>query len=556
MRAPAPSSGRSNGCELHMSFVPILGLLTLLGLAWALSAHRREVRLRPVLWGLALQLLLALAILRQDAWSHAGMVVLGLLIVSFIIDQGEHRFGAGWRSALAICAAALAAGALLYLLPEGLLAGAAVAVAAGLLITARLRWPPLARRLAGASLVVLGTTWMIARGLYGRDLFQALGKGVAAFLDLASYGARFLFGNLSDPRFFDAGGGWPGFGFQFAFYLLPVIIFFAACMSVLYHLGAMQKVIEALARFLRWTIGTSGVETLSCSANMFVGQTEAPLLVRPYLAGTTRSELSTIMVGGFATIAGSGVAVYIAMGVPATHLLAASVMSAPAALVVGKILVPELEHSATAGDVKLPEVEVGANLVEAVSNGISDGLKLALNVAAMLVGFIALIAACDVALSFLDSLIDGRLLGGEQVDYASGGSMSPVVSEYRGVFPGSLRTLFGNLLRPLAWLMGVPWADAAAVGHLLGVKISLNEFVAYGILEGHIQEARLSERAIVISTYALCGFANFASIGVQIGGLSALAPERKRDLAQLGMKAMIGGAIASWMTATIAGMLL
>ncbi len=539
-----------------MNLVPVLGLLTLLAIAWALSFHRREVRLRPVLWGLALQLLLALTILRQDAWSHAGMVVLGLLIVIFIVDRGEHRFGDGWRSGAAICGASLAAGVVLYQLPAALLGSAAMLVAAVLAATARLSWPPLARRVAGASVVVLGMTWMISRGLYGRDLFQALGTGVAGFLDLAGYGARFLFGNLSDPRYFAATGGWPGFGFQFAFYLLPVIIFFAACMSVLYHLGVMQKVIEALARFLRWTVGTSGVETLSCSANMFVGQTEAPLLVRPYLKGTTRSELSTIMVGGFATIAGSGLAVYIAMGVPATHLLAASVMSAPAALVIGKILYPELEHSATAGDARLPEVEVGANLVEAASNGISDGLKLALNVGAMLIGFIALIAACDLGLSFLDSIVDGRLLGGEEVKYTSGGSMSPVVSEYRGVFPGSLRTLFGGLLRPLAWLMGVPWADAAAVGHLLGVKITLNEFVAYGILEGHIQEGQLSERAIVISTYALCGFANFASIGIQIGGLSALAPERKRDLAQLGMKAMFGGALASWMTATIAGMLI
>ncbi len=539
-----------------MNLVPVLGLLTLLGLAWALSSHRREVRLRPVLWGLALQLLLALAILRQDFWSHAGMAILGLLVVSFIVDQGEHRFGAGWRSTAAVCAATLAAGAVLYLLPSGLLAGAAATLAVALLATARLPLPSLARRVAGALLVVLGLTWMIARGLYGRDVFRALGEGVAGFLDLAGYGARFLFGNLADPQHFGGDGGWPGFGFQFAFYLLPVIIFFAACISVLYHLGAMQKVIEAFARFLRWTIGTSGVETLSCSANMFIGQTEAPLLVRPYLSGTTRSELLTIMVGGFATIAGSGIAVYIAMGVPATHLLAASVMSAPAALVIGKILLPELEHSATAGDVRLPEVEVGANVVEAASNGISDGLKLALNVGAMLIGFIALIAVCDLGLSFLDSAIDGRLLGGEKVDYTSGGSMSPVVAEYRGVFPGSLRTLFGNLLRPLAWLMGVPWADAAAVGHLLGVKISLNEFVAYGILEGHIQEGKLSERAIVIATYALCGFANFASIGIQIGGLSALAPERKRDLAQLGMKAMFGGALASFMTATIAGMLL
>ena len=539
-----------------MNLAPVLGLLALLGIAWALSFHHREVRLRPVLWGIGLQLLLALAILRQDAWSYAGLGALGLLIVSFIVDQGEHPFGTGsWRP-VAISAAALAAGFVLYWLPSSVLEAATVALVLLLVLTARLRLPPMLRRGAGALLVILGITLMVSRGLYGRDVFQALGTGVTAFLELAGYGARFLFGNLSDPNHFDATAGWPGFGFQFAFFLLPVIIFFAAFMAVLYHLGVMQKVIESLSRFLRWTIGTSGAETLSCSANVFVGQTEAPLLVRPYLAGTTRSELLTVMVGGFSTMAGSGLAVYIAMGVPATHLLAASVMSAPAALVVAKIIYPELEHSATAGDVQLPEVEVGGNLVEAASNGISDGLKLALNVGAMLIGFIALIAVADVILSFLDSVIDGHLLGGEKVDYVSGGSMSPVVAEYRGVFPGSLRTLFGTVLKPLAWLMGVPWADAAAVGHLLGVKLTLNEFVAYGILEGHIQEAKLSERAIVIATYALCGFANFSSIGIQIGGLSALAPERKRDLAQLGMKAMFGGALASWMTATVAGILI
>ncbi|MEM7356824.1 MAG: nucleoside transporter C-terminal domain-containing protein, partial [Acidobacteriota bacterium] len=431
-----------------------------------------------------------------------------------------------------------------------------VVLAAILLVTAKLPWRPMLRRAAGILLVVLGATWVIASGYNGYAMFQALGDGVTRFLELAGYGSRFLFGNLSNPQHFSpAEAGWPGFGFQFAFYLLPVIIFFAGFMSVLYYLGVMQKLIDALSRFMRWTIGTSGVETLSCSANMFIGQTEAPLLVRPYLAATTRSELLTIMVGGFATVAGSGLAVYIAMGVPAAHLLAASVMSAPAALVVGKIIYPELEHSQTAGDVQLPEVDAGANLVEAASNGISDGLKLALNVGAMLIGFIALVAVGDVVLNFLDAWIDGKLLGGETVTYSAGG-MSPITSEYRGVFPGSLRTFFGTVFKPLAWLMGVPWVDAAAVGNLLGVKLSLNEFVAYGVLQREIQGGELAERSIIISTYALCGFSNFASIGIQIGGLGALAPERRRDLAQLSLRAMFGGALASWLTATIAGILL
>jgi CNT family concentrative nucleoside transporter len=345
--------------------------------------------------------------------------------------------------------------------------------------------------------------------------------------------------------------------------VLPTIVFFGGFMAVLYHLGVMQKVIEAVSRFMRWTIGTSGAETLSCSANIFVGQTEAPLLIRPFLPEMTKSELLTIMVGGFATIAGGVLAGYIALGVPAGHLVAATVMSAPAALVVGKIIYPEKEHSQTAGDVELPDIEVGSNVIEAAAGGITDGLKLAVNVGAMLLGFIALIAVLDVMMNFVDSLIDGRLLPallpgrgfGQVVTYSAGG-MSPVTSEFTGIFPGSLQTFFGTLLRPLAWLLGVPWADAAKVGNLLGIKLSLNEFVSYGTLGSYIQNEELSERAIVIATYALCGFANFSSIGIQIGGLSALAPERRSDLAKVGLKAMFGGALASWLTATIAGMLL
>ena len=230
-------------------------------------------------------------------------------------------------------------------------------------------------------------------------------------------------------------------------------------------------------------------------------------------------------------------------------------MSAPAALVVGKLIYPELQHSQTAGDVKLPDIEVGGNVIEAAANGITDGLKLAVNVAAMLIGFIALIAVIDVILGFLDGVIDGRLLGGSYITYAASG-MSPATGEFVGFFPGSLQTLFGTLLRPLSWLMGVPWKDAAAVGSLLGVKLSINEFVAYGTLGSYIQGGQLSDRSIIIATYALCGFANFSSIGIQIGGISAIAPERKSDLAKVGLKAMFGGAIASFLTATIAGILL
>ncbi|HVS03751.1 MAG TPA: nucleoside transporter C-terminal domain-containing protein [Thermoanaerobaculia bacterium] len=421
----------------------------------------------------------------------------------------------------------------------------------------RYRFAPAFGSIGGILLIVLGIAWLAARGITGQQLFATFSDRIASFLSLSDYGARFLFGNLADPQHYFPGaeGGWPGFGFLFAFKVLPTIVFFGGFMAVLYYLGVMQRVIESMSRFMRWTIGTSGAETLSCTANIFVGQTEAPLLIKPFLPGMTRSELLTIMVGGFATIAGGVLAGYIAMGVPAGHLVAASVMSAPAALVVGKLIFPEKEHSETAGDVRLPDIAVGDNVIEAAANGITDGLKLAVNVGAMLIGFIALIAVVDVGLNWLDGWIDGRLLGGLYYPYEAVG-MSPAVGEFAGWFPGSLKTLFGTLLQPLAWVMGVPWADAAQVGNLLGIKLSLNEFVAYGTLGSYIQNGVLSERAVIISTYALCGFANFSSIGIQIGGISAIAPERKRDLAAIGLKAMLGGALASWLTATIAGMLL
>ena len=540
-----------------MNLVSILGLVVLLGLAWAMSYYRREVNLRPILWGIGLQFVLALIILRQDYWSFVGMAVLALLIILYMLEKPQAEGGGRWQHALVVIGVCLVVGGLLIQAPAKLLGWGAVVVLVALAINSRFRFAKAVQKYMAAAFVLLGVAWLISGQIYGERIFGAFSTRVASFLNLSDYGARFLFGNLSVPAyaFPSADGGWPGFGALFAFKVLPTIIFFGGFMGVLYHFGIMQRLIETLSRFMRWTIGTSGAETLSCTANVFVGQTEAPLLIRPFLNGMTRSELLTIMVGGFATIAGGVLAGYIAFGVPAGHLIAASVMSAPAALVIGKIIFPEKEHSETAGDVKMPDVDVGSNAIEAATNGISDGLKLAVNVGAMLIGFIALIAVMDVILQFLDRLIDGKLLGGTYMAYAASG-MSPATGEFQGFFPGSLQTFFGTVLRPLAWLMGVPWADAARVGNLLGVKLSLNEFVAYGTLGSYIQEGVIGERAKIIATYALCGFANFSSIGIQIGGISAIAPGRRADLAKVGLKAMFGGALASWMTATIAGLLL
>ena len=540
-----------------MRFIGVLGMLALLGLAWSISYHRRDVRLRVVFWGLGLQFLFALIILREDVWSFVGMGVVGGLVALYQLRSDTETPNRSFGSVALILAGVIAVAVVLGLLGAPVVGAGALVVLVLMVVNSRFQVLSAAQGPLGSLLAALLVAWLVAAGLYGEAIFESFSSKVSAFLELSDYGARFLFGNLADRQYFFPGGAasWPGFGFQFAFKVLPTIIFFGGFMSVLYYLGFMQRVIEAMARFMRWTIGTSGAETLSCTANIFVGQTEAPLLIRPFLNDMTRSELLTIMVGGFATIAGGVLAAYIAMGIPAGHLIAASVMSAPAALVIGKIIYPELEHSATAGDVEMPDIDSGGNVIEAAANGITDGLKLAVNVGAMLIAFIALIAVLDVSLNWIDSLIDGRLLNGEWIAYGSGG-MSPVVGEYAGFVPGSLQTLFGTLLRPLAWLMGVPWVDAGLVGNLLGIKISLNELVADGQLGSYIQEGAISSRAAIISTYALCGFANFSSIGIQLGGIAAVAPRRRAALASLGLKAMLGGAIASWLTATVAGLLL
>ena len=539
-----------------MNFVSLLGLIALLGFAASMSYHFKQIKLKPIIWGLGLQFVFALIILRNDYLSFLGMGILGLLLITYLLQADDQKLGGGIQSIVILALGSSAIGYGLSLMPSLL-----TPLLIGLfLITLLNNWTKYLQkyqRYLNALIVITSISFMIANNLSGQIIFKSFSEKIAFFLSLSDYGAEFLFGNLTKSKYFFTSpqSAWPGFGFQFAFKVLPTIIFFGGFMSVLYYFGIMQKVIESISRFMKWSIGTSGAETLSCSANIFVGQTEAPLLIKPFLNQMTKSELLTIMVGGFATIAGGVLAGYISMGVPAGHLVAASVMSAPAALVIGKIIYPELEHSQTAGDAALPKIEVGSNVIEAASNGITDGMKLAVNVGAMLIGFIALIAVLDLTLNWADGLIDGCLLKGEYIQYLSAG-LSPAKGEFIGYIPGSLQTLFGTLFAPLAFLMGVPWQDAGDVGNLLGIKISLNEFVAFGTLGGYINDGVISERAIIISTYALCGFANFSSIGIQIGGLSALSPKRKSDLAKVGLKAMFGGAIASWLTATIAGLLI
>ncbi len=353
----------------------------------------------------------------------------------------------------------------------------------------------------------------------GLRIFQALGDGVSQFLSFSDQGANFVFGEDLLKTYF-----------VFAFKVLPTVIFFSSFITILYHYGILQRIVQAIAKLMQRTMQTSGSETLSAASNIFVGQTEAPLLVKPYVATMTKSELHAVMTGGFATIAGGVMAAYISFGIPAEHLIAASVMSAPAALAISKLLYPETEESPTAGDVKLETPKVYSNALDAAATGASDGMKLALNIAAMLIAFLGLLALVNAVVSGLGGLVGFPELTVEQI--------------------------LAWLLAPVAWLMGVPWSEAGQVGMLLGKKTILNEFIAYLDLSELVKNSQISERAEIIATYALCGFSNIGSIGIQIGGIGAMAPERQADLAQLGVRAMIAGSIACFMTACIAGLLI
>ncbi len=374
---------------------------------------------------------------------------------------------------------------------------------------------------------------------FGVTVFDGFKRFINEILSFADAGGTFVFGSLADGNQ----------GFIFAFQVLTTIVFFASLMAILYHLGVMQWVVWAMAWLMQRVMGVSGAESLSVAANVFVGQTEAPIVVRPFISSMTRSELMALMTGGFATIAGGVLVAYVRFGIDAGHLLSASVMSAPAALVLAKLLVPETEVSKTAGEVKLKIEKTTANVVDAAASGAADGMKLALNVAAMLIAFVALIALADATLG----LIKDQLLG-----LMTPGSAAQLSMQQW--WPGRLQEIFGYVFAPLALAMGVPLEDCFAFGGLLGTKVAVNEFVAYldlkNLIPLSLYAAQFSPRSLTIATYALCGFANFSSIAIQLGGIGGLAPERRQDLARLGLKAMAAGALASFMTAALAGLLI
>ncbi len=395
-------------------FTGLLGLVVLLGVAWLFSSHKRAIKLRLIAWGLGLQFLLALLVLKTG---------------------------------------------------------------------------------------------------FGR-IFQVIGAGVNAMLAFTEEGTKFVFGPL--------GTGTGPMGVVFAFQVLPIIIFITSFFSILYYLGIMQWVVRGMAIGMQKVMGVSGAESLNVAASIFMGQTEAPLTIRPFLDGLTESELFTIMTSGMAHVSGSVMAAYVKIaGVSITHLLTAVIMTAPATIMLAKIFVPETEKPVTAGKVELKIEKTGVNIIDAAARGAGDGVHLVLNIAAMLIAFLALIAMLNGILSWAHT---------------------------------SLEQVFGVIFSPIAWLMGVPWKDAGAIGNLLGTRLALTEFVAF--LKLGPLEKSLDPRSFVIATYALCGFANFSSIAIQIGGIGALAPRRKSDVARLGLRAVAAGTMANFMSACIAGMLL
>ncbi len=405
-------------------FTGILGILSMLALAFTFSTNRRAIRLKTVAWGLGLQFVFAVFVLRIEA---------------------------------------------------------------------------------------------------GRIAFQKAGNAVTTLLGYAYAGSHFVFGDLAKP------GSQLGY---FAFGVLPTVIFIAAFFAVLYHFGIMQIIIRVFAWVMTRVMGASGAESLNVAASIFMGQTEAPLTIRPFLPDLTRSELMTVMTSGMAHVSGGIMAAYIAFGIDPKHLLSAVIMTAPGTLLMAKMLVPETEQAKTAGKVVMSaeeeKTEKEENLLGAIARGTTDGLHLALNIAAMLISFLALIA------------LTNGIMGG--------------IHNHIRYFPQSLEQVFGYLFWPIAWVIGIPTHDCASVGNLLGIRMVLNELVAFSQLGD--QKALLDPRTVTIATFALCGFANLSSIGIQIGGIGALAPNKRGELARLGFRAMIAGTMANLMSASIAGMLL
>jgi concentrative nucleoside transporter, CNT family len=371
----------------------------------------------------------------------------------------------------------------------------------------------------------IGLAFLVIYWTFGQRVFFSAGAAVTKLLDYSFQGSEFVFGDLGRQQ--------SSLGFVFAFQVLPAIIFIAALFALLYYLGIMQVVIRAAAWAMQRIMGASGAESLNVAASIFMGQTEAPLTIRPFLPDVTKSELMTIMTSGMAHVSGGIMVAYIAFGVEARHLLTAVIMTAPGTLLVSKMLVPETEAPKTMGVVSLEHVEKDSNFLAAIARGTGEGLSMAINVGAMLIAFLALIALANGILGGLHGWLDGHGMAW---------------------FPASLQQIFGWVFAPVAFIIGVPWRDCLQIGNLLGTRMVVNELVAFSFLGP--MKGSLDPRSFTIATFALCGFANFSSIGIQIGGIGALAPNQKTQLAKFGIRAMLAGTMANLMSASIVGIFL
>jgi len=473
----------------------LIGLVIIIGIAWVLSNNKKNINFKTFAWGLGLQFAFAILVLKgaQIETLMEPMIpgtqapFVWLLIAQFVALYAVSRFAT---------------------LPEQASAWL---------------W-----RILGAETLLL----MLRFNLLG-DFFTKARDVVTHIIEFSGQGASFVFGKL--------GGDNEAIGFVFAFRVLPTIIFVASIFAIMYYLGVMQVIVRVVARFMARLMGTSGAESTSVAASIFMGQTEAPLTIRPFLSGMTMSELMTIMTAGMAHVSGGIMAAYVLVAnVDIQHLLAAVIMTAPGSIFMSKIIVPEVDTPETGMDVKVDIPIHDVNIIDAAARGASEGGHLALNVAYMLVAFVALVALVNGMLGWVHDSLAGVL------GYTTAWHLT--------WFPSSLQDVFGFVLKPLAFVMGVPWKDAGAIGSLMGERMVINEFVAFIDL-GKIKDT-LDPRSFTIATYALCGFANFSSVAIQIGGIGALAEDRRHDLARLGIRAMIAGTLANYLTACIAGMLL
>ncbi len=465
-------------------FTGLIGFFAILLIAYLMSSNKKAIKWRPVVWGLVLQIVIAICVLKGTAIADA------MASIALPLER--------WGAALVFIGLAIVLGLLARRVPES--ARRALWIAFGV-----------------ASLYLFLTFNLLA------FLFESMKGVVNKLIGYSQDGSTFVFGDL--------GAGNSKVGFIFATQVLPTIIFIASIFAILYYVGVMQIVVRFFAKLMSRFMGASGAESTSVAASIFMGQTEAPLTIRPFLPTMTMSELMTIMTAGMAHISGGIMAAYVLVAkVDVIHLLTAVIMTAPGAIMMAKMIVPETEPTTTGGDVEVEVEQQDVNVIDAAGRGAIEGLHLSLNVAGMLIAFIALVALMNGMFGYVNSLV--------------------------WWFPASLDVVFGWIFRPIAWAMGVSWKDSLAVGNLLGTRMVLNEFVAFVKLGEPAIRNAMDPRSLVITTYALCGFANFSSIAIQIGGIGSLAPSRRGDLARLGLRAMIAGTLANFLTATIAGVLL